>query len=251
MIDRHTRLLEIVNESGKIGVVALSEQLGVSQVTIRKDLAFLEEKGLLKREHGFAVMVSSDDINNRLAFNYDVKHKIAALAASLVENGETVMIESGSSCALLAEELACNKKDVTIITNSAFIASYIREYPYARVVLLGGDYQPESQVVVGPLARKSVESFYVDKLFVGTDGFNKKVGFTGKNHMRTETVRAMAENAGKVIILTESKKFYQQGVVAQFKMNEVTTVITDNKITEEIKDLLMENNVDVQTVSIE
>lgn len=251
MINRHTKLLELVNELGRVEVNRLSERLEVSKVTIRKDLDLLEEKGLLKREHGFAVMISSDDISNRLAFNYDTKRKIAKLAAKMVDNGETVMIESGSTCALLAEELATNKRDVTIITNSAFIASYIRECPYARVVLLGGDYQTESQVVVGPVTRKCVEGFYVDKLFVGTDGFSEKAGFMGKNHMRTETVRAMAENANKVIVLTESGKFMELGVVGEFKVNEVAVVVTDNKIPENIEDLLTKDNIDVQKVCID
>lgn len=251
MNNRHAKLLELVNANSRIEVAILSEKLEVSQVTIRKDLVLLEQKGLLKREHGFAVIISSDDISNRLAFNYDVKRKIAILASNLVENGETVMIESGSCCALLAQEIATNKRDVTIITNSAFIAAYIRECPQVKIVLLGGDYQSESQVVVGPITRKCVESFYVDKLFVGTDGFTAKAGFTGKNHMRTETVRAMAENANSVIVLTESIKFSKQGVVAQFKTNEVTTLVTDNKIPEEIKNLLQENNVDVQIVCME
>ncbi len=251
MINRHAKLLELVNASGRIEVTLLSEKLEVSQVTIRKDLVLLEEKGLLKREHGFAAMISSDDISNRLAFNYDVKHKIAVLAANIVENGETVMIESGSCCALLAQELATNKRDVTIITNSAFIASYIRECPHGKVVLLGGDYQTESQVVVGPITRKCIESFYVDKLFVGTDGFTEKSGFTGKNHMRTETARAMAENANKIIVLTESRKFSKQGVVAQFKTKEVTMLVSDNKMPEDVKTLLLENNVDVQIVCMD
>jgi len=248
---RHVKILELVNVSGRIEVAALSEKLDVSQVTIRKDLALLEGKGLIKREHGFAVMVNSDDISNRLALNNEVKHNIATLAAKLVVNGETVMIESGSCCALLAEELANNKRDITIITNSAFIASYIRKCPDVKIVLLGGDYQKESQVVVGPLTRKCVEDFYVDKLFVGTDGFTEKTGFSGKNHMRTEIVRAMAENANKVIVLTESKKFSRQGVVAQFKTNEVNTLVTDNKIPEQVKNILLENNVDVQIVCME
>jgi len=248
MINRHVKLLDLVNENSRIEVALLSEKLEVSQVTIRKDLALLEEKGLLRREHGFAVMISSDDISNRLAFNNEAKRRIAVLASKLVENGETVMIESGSCCALLAEELATNKRDITIITNSAFIATYVRECPYAKIVLLGGDYQTESQVVVGPVTRKCVEGFYVDKLFVGTDGFTEKTGFTGKNNMRTETVRAMAENANKVIVLTESIKFFKQGVVAQFKTNEVTTLVTDDKLPEGVKDLLLKNNVDVQIV---
>ncbi|WP_315065937.1 DeoR/GlpR family DNA-binding transcription regulator [uncultured Clostridium sp.] len=250
MINRYTKLLEIVNENKRIEVSKLAELLKVSQVTIRKDLGALEEKGLLKREHGYAVMTSSDDINSRLAFNYDIKRKIAHLASELVSDGETIMIESGSSCALLAEELAYNKKDITIITNSTFIASYIRE-GNAKVVLLGGDYQPESQVVVGPLTRKSVKDFFVDKLFVGTDGYNSKIGFTGKNLMRTETVKAMAESADKIVILTVSSKFLERGVVSQFRIDEVDYVLTDTNIPEDVLESLRKEKVHVQMVSIE
>lgn len=249
MTNRYTKLLEIVNENKRIEVSKLAEFLNVSQVTIRKDLGVLEEKGLLKREHGYAVITSSDDINSRLAFNYDIKRKIAHLACELVDDGETVMIESGSSCALLAEELAYNKKDITIITNSTFIAAYIRE-GNAKVVLLGGDYQPESQVVVGPLTRKCVKDFFVDKLFIGTDGYNSKIGFTGKNLMRTETVKAMAENANKIIILTESSKFSERGVVSQFTAQEVDYVLTDSKIPKDILDNLKKEKINVQMVII-
>lgn len=249
MINRYTKLLEIVNENKRIEVSKLSELLNVSQVTIRKDLGALEEKGLLKREHGYAVMTSSDDINSRLAFNYDIKRKIAQLASKLVNDGETVMIESGSSCALLAEELAYNKKDITVITNSTFIANYIRE-GNAKVVLLGGDYQPESQVSVGPLTRKCVKDFFVDKLFIGTDGYNSKIGFTGKNLMRTETVKAMAESSNKIIILTESSKFSERGVVSQFKAEEISYLFTDTNIPEDVLESLKKEKVDVQMVSV-
>lgn len=248
MTNRYTKLLEIVNESKRIEVSKLAELLRVSQVTIRKDLDVLEERGLLKREHGYAVTTStSDDINSRLAFNYDIKRKIAHLASELVSDGETVMIESGSSCALLAEELAYNKKDITIITNSIFIASHIRE-GNAKVVLLGGDYQPESQVVVGPLTKTCVKDFFVDKLFIGTDGYNSKIGFTGKNLMRTETVKAMAENSNKIIILTESSKFTERGVVSQFKAEEVDYVLTDNNIPEGILEELKMKKIEIKTV---
>lgn len=247
MTDRHTKLLEIVNENKRIEVAKLAEVLNVSQVTIRKDLDALEQKGLLRREHGYAVMTSSDDINSRLAFNYDIKRKIARLASEFVSDGETIIIESGSCCALLAEELAFNRKDITIITNSMFIASYIRE-GNAKVVLLGGDYQPESQVVVGPLTRKCLKDFFVDKLFVGTDGYSSKTGFTGKNLMRTEVVKSMAESANKIIILTDSSKFSERGVVSQFKIEEVNDLLTDSDIPNDILENLKKENVDVRIV---
>jgi len=87
------------------------------------------------------------------------------------------MIESGSCCALLASELVSAKQNVTIITNSAFIADYIRKSPYAKIILLGGEHQNESQVMVGPIVRSCVQNFMVDKLFIGTDGVKKKSGW--------------------------------------------------------------------------
>ena len=126
MKERKNKILELLSEQNKVEVTFLSETLGVSQVTIRKDLDALESQGIIKREHGFALLRSTDDINGRIAYHYEEKRQIAKAAAELVKDGDTIMIESGSCCALLADELSRTKKDLTIITNSAFIASYIR-----------------------------------------------------------------------------------------------------------------------------
>ena len=123
MKKRETIILELLSEAGKLDVTELADRLGVSQVTVRKDLDALEQKGILRREHGCANFGGRDDINNRLALHYEEKKLIAKRAAEMVEAGETVMIENGSCCALLAEEIARTKAGATIITNSAFIAS--------------------------------------------------------------------------------------------------------------------------------
>lgn len=248
MLDRHTKILELLTENKKIEVTKLSELLNVSQVTIRKDLIQLENKGLIIREHGFATLNSSDDINNRLAYHYDIKRRIAKVATESVIDGETIMIESGSCCALLALEIARTKKDITIITNSAFIAEYIRKEPNTRIILLGGEYQNESQVMVGPITRKCVESFFVDKLFIGTDGFSEASGFTGKDYMRSETVRDMAKQANHVIIVTESTKFSQKGVVNLIATDEISSVVTDVNIPKEYEDYLCSKNIEVKKV---
>ena len=120
--ERHTKILELLTKEEKIEVTKLSNIFQVSQVTIRKDLDQLESKGLIVREHGFATLNSKDDMNNRLAYNYDIKQKIAQLASQDIHDGETLMIESGSCCALFALQIAKSRKDITIITNSAFIA---------------------------------------------------------------------------------------------------------------------------------
>lgn len=248
MNERHNQILELVSKYKRMEVVRLSELLNVSQVTVRKDLDYLEGNGFLIREHGYASLHDSDDINTRLAYHYDIKQKIAKLAIEEVHDGETIMIESGSCCALVALEIMKTKKDITLITNSAFIAEYIRKVQNGRVILLGGEYQRESQVMVGPMTRKCAEAFFVDKLFIGTDGFTKTSGFTGNDYMRSETVRDMANQASHVIVVTDSGKFNQKGVVNLVKTKQVSMVVTDAKIPSECEEYLLLNAVTVKKV---
>ena len=235
MQERQDKIIELVNQNHKMDVVTLAKLLKVSQVTIRKDLDMLVEKSIIQRVHGYAVINETGDLSTRIGHNYNRKKKIAILAAAMVEDGETVMIESGTTCALLAEVLATRKKNVTIITNSAFTASYIKEAPNAKIVLLGGDYQLKSQVVVGPVTKRCASDFSVDKIFVGADGYKQGVGFTGADLMRTDTMKAMAQSAKRVIILTDSTKFGSRGLITSFTLKEIRDVITDSEIPLEIR----------------
>lgn len=155
------------------------------------------------------------------------------------------MLESGSTCALMAEELAKLKKDVTIITNSAYIAIRVRDLPLRKIILLGGEYQKEYQGMVGPLIRKCAREFYVDKFFVGTDGFIPDAGFTCDDLMRVETMEYMANSANKMIILADSSKFEQQGVVIQSTFDEIDTVCTDADVRPETLDILRNKGINV------
>lgn len=247
MNKRQHQILEWINDEKKIEVSLLSLRLEVSQVTIRKDLDYLESQGLIRRAHGFATSGNPDDLENRLALHYPQKKRIAQRAAESVSDGETVMIESGSTCALLAKELA-NKKDITLITNSAFIASYLRDETQIKIILLGGEYQSKSQVTVGTLVKQAVRNFRVDKLFVGVDGFNQDFGFTGRDLMRADTVRSMAESASEVIVLTESKKFSQTGTVSLFPLNAIARVYTDEFLDQETKSMLESASIQVITL---
>lgn len=245
MNKRQSQILDLLTQQQKIEVSKLSEICQVSQVTIRKDLDILENNGMIKREHGYATLNDSDDINNRLAYHYDQKQKIALKAIENVHDGETIMIESGSCCALVAQTIAMTKKDVTLITNSAFIADYIRKIGSVKIILLGGEYQSESQVMVGPITRKCAEGFFVDKLFIGTDGFTKETGFTGNDYMRSEAVKDMAKQATNVIVVTESTKFHQKGVVSLLATNDIAYVYTDVNIPLEMEKYLLQQNVKV------
>jgi DeoR/GlpR family transcriptional regulator of sugar metabolism len=249
MTNRHTKILEILAQRQRAKVTSLAEILDVSQVTVRKDLDILEGRSLIRRIHGYASLEGADDIGKRMAYNYAVKRQIAKAAAASVEEGETILVESGSCCAFLVEELALAKKDVTIITNSAFIVNFVRHKSHLKLILLGGYYQPESQVLVGPITAQCAEIFFSDKFFLGVDGFSPHFGFTGKDHMRVQTAADLANRAREVIVLTEAEKFRRQGVLGLIGFDKVSCVYTDEGIPPEAETMLLEKKIALHKVT--
>lgn len=245
MAKRDSIILHILTTEKKVEVASLAERLGVSTVTMRKDLDALQAKGLIVREHGFAMLANPNDVGGRLAYHYDEKLLIARRAAELVPDGGTVMVESGSCCALLARVLADTKQNVTVITNSAFIANYVRDSASVSCTLLGGTYQRDSQVMVGPLVHTCAQEFYVDRLFIGADGWIDGVGFTNADQMRADAVRSMAASASEVIVLTESEKFGQRGAVPMRLPGKRVSVITDARISDEWRHSLERSGVSI------
>ena len=246
--ERLTAILQLITEKEQLDVTSLASHFNVSQVTMRKDLDLLESRGLISREHGFAHLKNTDDISSRLAYHYNEKRHIALKAAEMIHDGDTVMIENGSCCAILADILASTKKDLTIITNSAFIADYIRDYPEATTVLLGGIYQKDSQCLVGPMIRDTASNFNIRYFFAGTDGFSQRTGFTNKDQMRAQAVRDMAHSCENLIILTESQKFQTIGTVPLNIKQQPKIVITDQGIDQRSLSLLKDLDIDVVIV---
>ena len=240
-----TKILELLTQEHRMEVKRLSELLGVSQVTIRKYLDELEAKHLVKRIHGYAQLDSIDDIKGRLAYHYEQKIAIALKALELINDGDTIMIESGSCCALTALLIAQNRKNITIVTNSAFIADYIRNENGAQAVLLGGIYQKDSQCLVGPIIKDGLRNYNVDLFFIGTDGWNESLGFTNKDQLRAQAVRDMSMSAKNIIILTESEKFNTAGTVPLNLNEHNLTVITDSGISLETRNTMENNNIKI------
>lgn len=243
MKKRFNQILELLTKSGRLEVSVLAERLNVSAVTIRKDLAALEKQGIITREHGYALLKSPDNLDGRIAYHYDNKKKIAARAAQYVRDGDTIMIESGSCCALLADELAGRCKDLTIITNSIYIARRLRSNASFKIILPGGIYQNEAEVLVGPMVKAGIANLYADRLFIGTDGYSDQTGFTNRDPMRAQAVRDMAGHAEKIIVLTESEKFRHHGTIPIQSGHQSVSVITDAGIPEEAAASLQEKQI--------
>ncbi len=231
MNQRQLKLLELISHKKKIDVNELSQIFDVSAVTIRKDLDFMEGSGLLRREHGFAMINHEDNINYRLALGYQDKQAMALKALALIEANETIMIESGSSCTLLALEIAKRNLNNTIITNSTFIARYLKQYPLTKVILLGGTYQAVSEANVGPLIQHSLTPFHVSKLFIGTDGIDEVYGCTGSDFDRCETVKQMRLHADELYVISRSHKLNKHASCSLFALADIHTLISDEHLS--------------------
>ena len=225
---RQQSILQVVIDKGRMSVADLAKMTGVSEVTIRQDLNLLEKQSYLRRTHGYAVPLDSEDVETRMMTHFAIKRELASRAAALVNTGETVFIENGSSNALLARTLA-ERGDITIITVSSYIAHLLKETP-CEVILLGGIYQKKSESMVGPLTRQCIQQVHFSKAFIGIDGWQPETGFTGRDMMRTDVVNAVLEKECEAIVLTDSSKF---GAVHSYSIGPVerfNRVITDSKI---------------------
>lgn len=224
---RHNQILSLLSRQSRLSVNELSDVLGTSAATVRKDLAALEERQLIRREQGYASLETENPISRRMAFHYAAKSEIASSAADLVRDGDTVFIESGSTCILLAEELRRRETTVNIVTNSVFMAAYLKETGHLRLTLTGGDYQSDSMALVGPLAVRSLSNFHVKYFFTGADGYSPDIGFSGDNLLRVELLHRMAAQADRTVLLFHHEKFSHKGTLPLFSEKEIDILITE------------------------
>lgn len=247
MHSRHSAILELVNERGRVTVVDLAAQVGVSEVTIRQDLNYLEDKGFLKRVHGAATILDSDDPQHRLWARSKTKLHLAEKAAALVLPGESVLIEGGSANVMLAKLLG-ERGDVAIVTPSSFIAHELREMRN-EVILLGGQYQPSSESLVGPLTRLCIQHVHFSKAFIGVDGFHIDTGFTNRNMMRADVANAILAKGQTNIVLTDSTKFGRVHPGAIGPTSRIQKVITDDHLPSADEQWLRQQGIELVKVS--
>ncbi|WP_202303583.1 DNA-binding transcriptional regulator YciT [Dryocola clanedunensis] len=246
MNSRQQIILQMVIDQGRMSVADLAKTTGVSEVTIRQDLNLLEKRSYLRRAHGYAVPLESDDVETRMMNNFTLKQNLAEFAASLVSDGETVFIENGSSNALLARTLA-ERKRVTLITVSSYIAHLLKD-TNCEVILLGGIYQKKSESMVGPLTRQFIQQVHFSKAFIGIDGFLPETGFTGRDMMRADVVNAVLEKGSEAIVLTDSSKFGATHPYTLGPMDRFSRVITDDGLSDTASQQLQNNGLLVDIV---
>ena len=169
IVNRKEKILQMLTDQNSVSVTKISEKLGVTVVTARSDLAALESEGLLIRTHGGAVPSRHPKLMKRMQTKREEKSSIAQTAASLIDDGDTVIITAGTSTALIAKYLI-GKKDVHIVTNNTLLLSYARINMQVRITLIGGEFRPSEEGMIGPMAMASLDQFHVSKAFIGIDG---------------------------------------------------------------------------------
>lgn len=240
--ERKSIILDLLMEDGSVSVSELAKRVNVTVVTARADLVTLEEEGLLVRTHGGAVPARHPKIMERSQANKEIKAAIAKSAASMINDGDTVIITAGTTTALIAKYLL-GKRDLHIVTNNTLLLTYARANPQMRVTLIGGEFRPSEEGMVGPMALAAIDQFHVSKAFIGIDGASIKQGFTANSVESADLVRKMAEQADEVIAISDSQKFGKPGFARILPFNGVDALVTDNNLTKEFEAELSNANV--------
>ncbi|MBT0567063.1 DeoR/GlpR family DNA-binding transcription regulator [Williamsia sp. CHRR-6] len=229
---RHQAILDAVSVTGTVRVVDLVAQLGVSDMTIRRDITELAQRGLVERVHGGVTMPGTASVHEpgftaKSTMESEAKRAIAVAAAELVRPGTSIGISAGTTTHALARLLA-PVADLTVITNSVPVADTLYENGRSdQTVLLTGGQRTRSFALVGPIAVNTITSLHLDMLFLGTHGFDVESGLTSPNLMEAQTNLALIRAARRVVVLADHTKWGVTALSSIIPLREVDVLITD------------------------
>lgn len=262
--ERQQSILDLLTERGSVTVNDLVTRFAVSEMTIRRDLDLLERKGLLRRVYGGAVLERSRSYEppflTRSAEFQEEKQRIGRAAAALVKNGESLALDVGTTTLEVARSLAASsansahsggrveQKNLTIITPCFQIAAVLAETPGIRLILTGGILRPSELSMIGHLAERAFQEFFVDKLFLGAAGVDFEAGVTEYNLEDTLVKKAMLRSAKEVILVVDASKFNRVAFTAITPLSAIDRIVTDSRIDPRVKSRLENENIEVIVV---
>ena len=245
---RRERIQAFLSTHKIVATADLCDLLEVSEATVRRDLEWLEGRGLIERTHGGAILNerinSEQEYQQRALRQTDEKRKIGSFAASFIENGDIVFVNSGTTTTQLIRCIPHNV-DATIITNNLIAAIEVGEID-CEILILGGSFQSKSNSVAGRFAIQNLSQVYANKAFIGVDGISIKHGCTVPSNAEAEVVHMMLERTqGPVYILADHSKW---GAVSNFEVapiHKINKLITDNLLDPSARSSLLARSVDL------
>lgn len=242
---RQARLMELLGRNGFLSVAEAAERMGVSAMTIRRDLEALESRGVLTRTHGGAVAIQGRRLEvfdavepffeQRRRRQAGEKSRIAAAAARLIGANETIALDVGTSVLALAKELL-GRADLKFLTNNLPAATVLSAGP-SPVYLLGGQLRAPEMSVVGTAATEQARSYYVDRAFIGVSGLIE-TGFYDYSLEDSDVKRAFIERARQVVVLCDSSKFDHRSMARVCELRQVHVVVTESAPPAHLADAL-------------
>lgn len=250
--ERYDKIVQLVNDRGSIRVTELSELCGVTEETIRRDLDRLEQAGRLRRSHGGAVSVKDDAVQSEVPYaereilHSEEKRRIAEAAVGLIQPKDRILLDASTTAWYMARSLP--DIPLTVLTNSIRVASELAAKEKIDVISTGGLLAQRSLSFVGPLAERTLDGYYVDKLFFSCKGVHPERGVSESNELQARVKQKMIDRADRVILLADSSKFGVQAFTHVAAMDQIDEIITDRKLPSEIRGRLEERSLSLTVV---
>jgi len=239
--ERRTKILQIVRSAGRVRVNGLARRFSTSAVTIRSDLNELHQRGLVLRSHGGAVLpdtiLRESPVHERLKAHSEEKRRIGAMAATLINNGDTIILDSGTTTLEIARQIK-KKPGLQVITNGVNIAAELLDARDVQVFIVGGTVRGESASISGHFTEEMFEQFSADKLFLSGAGCDLDFGVSGANLEETMVNRAMIRIAREIILVADASKFSKRSMSRIAPFSEIDTVISNTSLDEEVQQKL-------------
>lgn len=246
-LERHKRILELLNIHGSVMVSKLSTELGVTEETVRRDLEKLEAQEQLRRTHGGALSIDEGSyeysLEKRKTLNVEVKKELARKAVQHIATGDTVFLDASTTTFYMAKEIK-NMKNVTVVTNSIRVINELSGSEGVKAIAVGGIVS-KNQSLVGAMAENYIsENYFADKMFFSSKGISNNAILEG-NEQECFIKQRMIKNSGTCYYLCDKSKIGRVGCMRLASFGDISYIVTDAKIDGSLKDTLIENNVEI------
>src|ERR1700761_4421060 len=249
--ERRRRICEFLRAEGRVTVEALATRFGTSQVTVRADLSALEAAGALIRTHGGALLREEEDepLDVKQLQHHAEKVRIAQAAVAMIRDGETIILDSGTTTAEIARALRkAELKSINVITNALNVAALLMDVPSVRLIMLGGILRRESNSLSGPMAAAALASLQADRLYLGADGLDPQLGVMTPHLQEAELNAQMIRISRQVVVVADSSKLIRRNISIIAKVEQISLLITDHGAPATTVDALRRRGVEVQLV---
>ena len=249
--ERRNRIVQIITKNQKADIRELAQVLGETEITVRRDLIELEKAKKLIRVHGGAIISEqkksvwqTSSILNRLERNRDEKQRIAAVAATLIHNDESLFIDGGSTNQILAPMIR-DLRNMLFVTNSPDIADILLENEENRIIQIGGELTRDTHLTIGPDAEDSIRRYYVDKCITSVSGIEPDSGCYAAIPSEASMKRTLVAHARETILMVDHTKFNRKAFCLAFDLSRVSTIITDTLTPREEIERLRDKGINI------